>query len=203
MLQQVQRLAVPELTRVYGQYGLYLHPSPVSASPLSGNMIANMVALRRHGQAMSGQVRCADGELPFASGTLSLVYALFMLETSPEPAALLEEIARCLKPEGVLLLISLNPLSPARLRGRWSGALRKGVSDERLARDAGLELIRSQHLGPFWPSSRSAQAASSARNWFDRFRAARLLVLRHREAALTPLRKVAPAVSLRPGMSAG
>lgn len=202
-LEQVQRCAVPELTRVYGQYGLYLHASSDNALQLSGNLITNMVALRRAGRGLDGPVRCLDPELPFSSASLSLVYSLFMLETSPEPAALLAEIARCLQPEGVLLLISLNPWSPARLRGRWGSALRRGESDERLARDAGLELIRSQYLGPVWPSPATPSAAPVERRWFDGLRAARLLVLRRREAALTPLRKVAPAVSLRPGMSAG
>jgi SAM-dependent methyltransferase len=203
MLIQVQRMAIPELTRIYGQYGLYLRPTVDISPDLSGNMLANTIVLQRQGDALDGQLRCLDAELPFSSASLSLVYSLFMLENSPAPAELVQEIARCLKPEGVLLLIGFNAWSPARLSGRWGTGLRSGIADERLATAAGLEIVRRQYLGPFWPSAGSAQVDSSGSSWLDRFRAARLLVLRRRESALTPLRKVSAAVSLRPGMSAG
>lgn len=201
MLADVQRMATPELTRIYGQFGVYLRPSSDISTDLSGNMLANVISLHRHGKLLDGRLRCQDHQLPFGSCSLSLVYALFMLESSPRPAELMLEIARCLKPEGVLLLIGFNPWSPARLPGRWGVELRSGAADERLARSAGLELLRCQHLGPFWSSAANSDPRGSS--WLDRFRAARLLVLRRRESALTPLRKASPAVSLRPGMSAG
>lgn len=203
MLADIQRRAIPELTRVYGQYGLYLRPSAEISTELSGNMVGALINLRRQQGQMVGQLRCLDHELPLGSASLSLVYSLFMLETSARPAELMLEIARCLKPEGIVLLIGLNRWSPARLLGGVGQAFRRAASDERLARSAGLDLLRCQHLGPFWPSAQASKSNAAGNGWFDGFRAAHLLVLRRRESALTPLRKAIPAVSLRPGMSAG
>ena len=204
ILVEVQRMVIPELTRVFGQHGLYLRPSAGLSGDLSGNMLANVVSLYREDDALSGQFRCLDPELPISTASLSLVYSLFMLETSPEPGALLQEIARTLQPEGVVLLISLNPWSLVRLR--WllrSGRALGNSAVQGMARDAGLDVIRHQYLGPCRPGSDGAFAANRRIRWLDGFRAASLLVLRRREAGLTPLRKLSPAVSLRPGMSAG
>ena len=167
-------------------------------------MLGNVISLYRQGEALDGQLRCLDAELPVASSSQSLVYSLFMLESSPAPDALMHEIARVLKPEGVALLISLNPMGLARLR--WLLQPTRGFAGlavERLARDAGLEVSRRQYLGPFWPGEGSAITDIGGNRWQDRFRAANLVVLRRREAGLTPLRKASAAVSLRPGMSAG
>ena len=197
-------MAIPELTRVFGQYGLYLRPSPAFSTDLSGNMLANIISLTRDQGRLGGQLRCLDGELPIGTGSLSLVYALFMIETSPDPEGLMQEIARSLKPEGVALVISLNPWSLARLRWFAQPVRVAGSSTvERLARDAGLDVIRRQFIGPFWASATSAVPDGRGHGWLDGFRAASLMVLRRREAALTPLRKAASAVSLRPGMSVG
>ncbi len=143
-------------------------------------------------------------ELPVSTSSLSLVYSIFMLESSPEPGALLQEFARSLKPEGVALVISLNPWSLVRLR--WllgTGRVLANSAVERMARDAGLEVMRHQYLGPCRPGGGRQVAANRRVRWLDGFRAASLLVLRRREVGLTPLRKLSPAVSLRPGMSAG
>ncbi|MBP8098032.1 MAG: methyltransferase domain-containing protein [Arenimonas sp.] len=197
-------MVTPELTRVFGQHGLYLRPSAGLPSDLSGNMLANVVSLHRDEDALAGQFRCLDPELPISTASLSLVYSLFMLESSPEPEALIQEIARSLQPEGVALLISLNPWSP--VRWRWllrNGRVLSSSSVQRMARDAGLEVIRHQNLGPCRPGGGGSFAARRRIRWLDGFRTASLLVLRRREAGLTPLRKLSPAVSLRPGMSAG
>jgi SAM-dependent methyltransferase len=204
MLADVQRMATPELTRIFGQHGLYLRPSASLSGELSGNMLANVISLHRVRNAFGGQLQCLDAELPISSGSLSLVYSLFILESSADPEALMQEIARSLKPEGVALIASLNPWSPARLR--WLPRIGFGLatsSIERMAREAGLDLIRKQFLGPYWPTTSSSISDLGGNRWRDGFRAASLLVLRRREAGLTPLRKASPAVSLRPGMSAG
>ncbi|OGT55606.1 MAG: hypothetical protein A3E01_16665 [Gammaproteobacteria bacterium RIFCSPHIGHO2_12_FULL_63_22] len=197
-------MAIPELTRVFGLYGLYLRPSSEIAPELSGNMLSHVVSLYRSGQGLAGQVRCRDAELPIENSSLSLVYALFVLESSADPEALMHEIARVLKPEGVALVISLNPWSLARLR--WWSPHSRGTPVsyvERLAGDAGLDPVRCRHIGPFWPNAKAALTAEAGDSWLDGFRVANLLVLRRREAGLTPLRRSHAAVSLRPGMSAG
>jgi SAM-dependent methyltransferase len=203
MLADVQRDALPEMTRVFGQHGLYLRPSDAIPGDLSGNMLARVVSLWRSGSGFSGEFSCADPEIPIASASLSLVYALFVVEGAPSPAILLHEFARMLKPEGVVLVLSLNPWSPAQFRWLKPPASSSSNRLERLAHEAGLEVVRRQFLGPFWPVGRPASIDPPQRGLADAFRAARLTVMRRREAALTPLRKAAAPVSLRPGMSAG
>jgi SAM-dependent methyltransferase len=203
MVADVQRGAIPEMTRVFGQHGLYLRPSSVIPADLSGNMQASILSLYRDQAGLGGQLRCLDVELPISTGSLSLVYGLFILEGSPDPAGLLQEIARSLKSEGIALIISLNPWSPTQLRWFKSPGSTSGAWVEKLATDAGLEVVRRQFLGPFWPSASAPITDRGGSGWLDGFRAASLTVLRRREAALTPLRKAASAVSLRPGMSAG
>lgn len=198
LVADVQRMAIPELTRIFGQYGLYLRPSAEMPAELSGNMLGRVISVHRAPRGFDGQVRCADAELPVASGSLSLVYSLFCLETSPDPAQLVAEIARVLKPEGVAMLICANPWSLAR-RGPAMGVARA----ERLGREAGLDRVRCHCIGPYWPRIEGAVGGQAGSRWFDGFRAATLLVLRRREAGLTPLRKSPAAVGLRPGMSAG
>src|SRR5688572_4528681 len=89
MVHEVQRQAVPELTRVYGASGLFLRPSTVVPASLSGNLLGGVVSLVRDGEGFAGDLACRDEALPVASGTLALVYALFVFETSPAPEALL------------------------------------------------------------------------------------------------------------------
>ena len=204
MLAEVQCMAIPELTRVFGQIGLYLRPSRSIAPELSGNMLGTVVSLNHGPGGLEGPVRCLDHALPITSASLSLVYGLFALESSPEPELLVQEIARVLKPEAFALLVGFNPWGAARLQWRLRGA-RAGIHAQvdRLARDAGLELVRRHSLGPVWPRAVRAQAQDARPRWFDRFRVAELVVLRRRDIALTPLRKSMPAVSLRPGMSTG
>jgi len=203
MLADVQRDALPEMTRVFGQHGLYLRPSESISSDLSGNMLGRVVSLWRAGEGFRGELACVDPEIPIASSSLSLIYALFVVEGAPSPAVLLHEFARMLKPEGVVLVLSLNPWSPAQLRWLKPPASSSSNRLERLAQEAGLEIVRRQFLGPFWPGGRPVAYDPRHRGLADAFRAGRLTVLRRREAALTPLRKAAAPVSLRPGMSAG
>lgn len=203
LLADVQRDALPEMTRVFGQNGLYLRPSDSIGAELSGNMQGSIVSLWREGQGFQGDLRCLDGEIPLAGSSLSLVYALFVLEDAPNPSLLLHEFARMLKPEGTILVLSLNPWSPAQFRWLKPPASFSSHRLERMAQDAGLDVVRRQFLGPYWPVPRTVATDPRRRGLLDGFRAVRLTVLRRREAALTPLRKPAAAVSLRPGMSAG
>ena len=204
LVADVQRMAIPEITRIFGQNGLYLRPSPDLPPDLSGNMLGRVVSLHRAHEGFDGQLRCLDAELPIAGGCLSLVYALFVLETSPDPALLMQEIARALKPEGMAVVISVNPWSPARLRWPARGARAMALARiERLGREAGLERVRGQRVGPCWPRLDAAVGGPPGRSWLDGFRAANLLVLCRREHGMTPLRKAHSAVGLRPGISAG
>lgn len=200
MLVDVQRTAIPELTRVFGHSGLYLRPLADIAPELSGNMLAQVVSLHRIDKGFSGQVQCGDGELPFASESQSLVYACFVLETSPAPLALLAEFRRVLKPEGVAMVFGLNPWSPCVFRhGRAGAHLHSVGTSDQMARECGFSPMTRQFLGP----CRLGGVSRMGVGWGDTLRPAYLLVLRRRDAPLTPLRKPASAASLRPGISLG
>ena len=204
MLHEVQRQAIPELTRVFGQTGLYLRPTAALPPVLSGNMLGNVVSVHRGADGFQGDLACRDDQLPICTGCVSLVYGLFVLETSASPGALLEEIARVLKPEGVAIVLTLNPWSPARLRWGFRGLAAQDparVVDD--LRAVGLEVQRRRCIGPLWSSAPAVDLAVRGRDhpWAG-LRMASLVVARRRDPAMTPLR-ASPALKFNPGMSAG
>jgi SAM-dependent methyltransferase len=205
LIAEVQRQVVPELTRVFGHSGLYLRPTAAIAPSLSGNMLAGVLSLYRDGDGLGGDLRCGDEALPIADASLALVYALFVFETSPAPEALLAEIARVLKPEGVGLFVGLNPWSLLRLR--WAGHGLTSAAPGSFAtqvRDAGLEVQRRRFVGPLWsPPDRLDLTARPHDGPQARLRMAHLTVARRRDPGLTPLRAGPAVVGFRPGISTG
>lgn len=205
LLHEAQRQAIPELTRVFGHSGLYLRSVDAAPAELSGNMLASLISLYRNEQGFAGDFHCLDEAVPLASASLALVYAAFVLETSAAPRELLAEIARVLKPEGQLMLLSLNPWGPARLRWGWRRlrsqspmALADGV------REVGLEIIRERYLGPVWSADTSFDVSRlPIQDLLARTRVAHLLVARRRDPGMTPLRKPVAAFALRPGVRTG
>lgn len=196
---------IPDLTRVFGHTGLYLRPTEAQLPLLSGNLLANVVSLHRNADGFGGELQCADDHLPFPDGSLALVYALFVFETSPDPSALLREVARVLKPEGVALLVCLNPSGLARLRWMTRGlrcAGRAEFAGEVTA--VGLDVQRRRCLGPYWSADNVVDPAPRVQDGIlSRLRVASLVVARRRDPGVTPLRAISPALKLRPGMSAG
>ncbi len=205
LLREVQRQAIPDLTRVFGHAGLYLRPTAALEPGLPGNRLSRVLSLHRRGDAFSGAVACDDARLPLASGSLSLVYALFVFESSPDPQALMSELARVLKPDGAALLLTLNPWGPSRLRWAFKGM--KGFDPGLFASHvaaAGLEVQRRRYLGPIWSAARATDLdPAPSTGLAARLRMASLVVARRRDPGLTPLRAIAPVLKFRPGMSAG
>ena len=205
LLREVQRQAIPDLTRVFGHAGLYLRPTAALEPVLPGNGLARVLSLHRRGDGFSGAVACDDARLPLASGSLSLVYALFVFESSPDPRALMSELARVLKPDGAALLLTLNPWGPSRLRWAFKGM--KGFDPGLFAGHvaaAGLEVQRRRYLGPIWSAARATDLdPAPSTGLAARLRMASLVVARRRDPGLTPLRAIAPVLKFRPGMSAG
>jgi len=168
-------------------------------------MLARVLSLHRAGLALDGVLRCEDAELPIASDSLALVYALFPFESARDPAALMQEISRVLKPDGIALLFSLNPWSPTRLRWLFQvGSPMGGSAMAALAGEAGMDLVRRRHLGPCWANG-EGMASTDGRGLrlFDPLRAVSLVVVRRHDIPMTLQRKPMPAVTLQPGMSAG
>lgn len=205
LLREVQRQATPELTRVFGHAGLYLRPTAALDPGLPGNLLASVLSLHRQGSALGGALACDDVRLPLASGSLSLVYALFVFESSPDPQALMAEVARVLKPDGVAMFITLNPWGPARLRWAFKGMT--GFDPAEFAghvRASGLEVQRRRYLGPIWSAARAFDLdPPRGGDLAARLRMASLVVARRRDPGLTPLRASLPSLKFRPGMSAG
>jgi len=205
LMQQFQRQAIPEITRVFGHSGLYLSPNKAYPDELSGNMLAQVLSLHRDSAGFAGVVRCDDAQLPIASESLSLVYGLCVLETSPNPEVLFEEMVRCLKPEGVLLLLGLNPISPTRLR--WQAKGIKPIAKSTLTRfcaNHSLEISKLSQIGPMWlrPQEKAAKYRAKP-GLMNIFYAGHILVAKRRVAGLTPLRKTSKAYNLNPGVSPG
>lgn len=205
LVQQVQRQTIPELTRVFGHTGLYLRPGPGSAGTLSGNMLARVISLHRQGRGYAGDLQCVDGEFPVATASLSLVYALFVLETSADPQALLSEMARMLKPEGTAVILGLNPRAPFRLR--WSFAGLDAIAPSTLAgqlRQHGLEVSRQRSVGPVWKTRASEEAfGQQGSAVLAPIRAATLTVARRRDPGLNFIRQSSPGIRLQTGVSTG
>jgi hypothetical protein len=205
LLREVQRQAVPDLTRVFGHSGLYLRPTAALEPGLPGNLLASVLSLHRAGRGFTGALACDDARLPIASGSLSLVYALFVFESSPDPAALMAEVARVLKPDGVAMFLTLNPWGPARLRWAFKGM--RGFDPGLFAgqvRAAGLDVQRRRYVGPIWSVARAIDLDTAPGGGLaTRLRMASLVVARRRDPGMTPLRTSAPALNFRPGMSAG
>lgn len=205
LLREVQRQAIPDLTRVFGHTGLYLRPTAALEPGLPGNMLASVLSLHRDRDAFGGALACDDARLPLASGSLSLVYALFVFESSPDPQALMAEVARVLKPEGSAIFLTLNPWGPSRLRWAFKGM--KGFDPALFAGQvgaAGLEVQRRRYIGPIWSPARATDLEPARSTGLAaRLRMASLVVARRRDPGLTPLRASAPALKFRPGMSAG
>ena len=158
----VQRMAIPELTRIFGQYGLYLRPSPDMPESLSGNMLGRVISLHRTESGFGGQLHCADAQLPIAGGCLSLVYALFVIESSPDPAMLMQEIARALKPEGIALVVSVNPWSSARPGSSGCAAITWGRCGRAWRRPSAAERMRAGWTGSARPACWCCAGASQA-----------------------------------------
>lgn len=194
MLAALPLQLAPELARVFGSHGVWLRACEQATASLPTHALAELLELYRDQDHFAGVVRCDDRALPIGSGTQSLVFAAFVLETSPAPAALLAEFSRLLRPEGVLLLLTLNPWSLFRLQSQWPHAgVRASSVWARQVRATGLEVERQRFLGPCWPPAQEAVLKGS-NGWLPALRLARLTVARRREAGVTPLRWASPGL---------
>ena len=171
----------PWLWPLCGHNALVLQPC-AKGLPLPSLQCAPVYELQRANGRFYGDIIAEDARLPMGNECMALVLAAFVLETAIDPAALIAECERVLVPEGHFAVLTLNPFSPTRLSGVWSGMhLETSSGWSAMLGDAGLELLRHERLGKARP-----QALCSVN----------FMLLRKRKAALTPLRKNAAAVAL-------
>lgn len=207
LLQAEQRALIPAITSVFGRSGLYLRPNASAPRELSGNMLLSVLRLHGDGNRYLGDLECEGLRLPLADDSMSLVYALHAFDTCADVAGLAAEVARVLAPEGVAVVVGLNPWSPWLLRWagrgpRWQGAA--GLRAQLAAQ--GLEVYRRNGVGPVLPLSPVAgNGDRDGRDWLARLRAGYALLARKRRSGMTPLplSPAHPALALKPFAPAG
>lgn len=206
LLRAEQRALLPILASCFGKAALYLRPGEGVAPGLSGHMTLSLMSLYAGGEGFEGDLRCASDALPLADDSVQLVYALHVAELAEQPQAMLCELARVLAPEGLLVLLALNPASPFRLR--WGGRVRGTATALRWRQrllQAGLEPVRQLSVGPVlpWSGQEREREAAPAIDLAAPLRAARALVARKRRPGMTPLparrRQVPFAAAAGPG----
>lgn len=172
--------SVPRLCHLAGHNALILQPCASPSPPLPFH---SLIGLQRADAGFSGDFHAEDAALPLANDCLALVFAAFVLESSPSPEALLGEFERILLADGHLALLALNPLSPMRLGGGWRGlALRGAGRLVRMLQTAGFELLDRGSIGE---KHRPAT-----------LRSVNFVLARKRRMPLTPLRPHRRAVAL-------
>jgi SAM-dependent methyltransferase len=187
--ERFQQASVSEVARVYGHAGIFLRPCEQASSVLSGSMVSQLLTLHRVNRHFEGAFSAKDVQLPIADESVSLVYALCVLETSAHPDVLIEELSRCLKPEGVLIVVSLNGFSAGRLR--WAGQGLSPLSGrylEACCRKNSLEVIKQNLIVPLYGQMKTPPRQPRL-GLLTPFYAGRILVAKRRTAGLTPLRK--------------
>lgn len=177
------RRAGPLLEHLAGHNALILLPC-TQGLPIPALRFRSLYRLERADARLYGDFRADDACLPLANDCLALVYAAFVLESSPDPEALVNEFERLLVAEGHLAVLALNPFSPARLDGKWRGLQLHGTLHwAHVLKRAGFELLLSESLGE---SYRPGVLCS-----------VNFLLARKRKTALTPIRKHASAALIR------
>jgi SAM-dependent methyltransferase len=190
LLREEQRQALPVLAACYGQVGLYLRGSQAAPAELQGSMLQTMVKLHLVRGEVRGELQCRADELPLLRESVDLIYLLHAFETRLAAAPLLAEAERALTPEGALLMVALNPLSP--WRARWAPAGVRAVTAHAARewlRDAGFEITQERGLGPVLPWLDDGPHKNiEGHDPFAALRAGYLLLARKRRAGITPLR---------------
>ena len=199
------RQASPHMARVFGRWALHLRPSSGAQGVLTGHRVNRLLSLARSGDHLSGDVLCRDPLLPVADASMALIVAQHVLETTDRPEQLIASLVRILEPEGTLMILLLNPLSPARLHWRGLGLRVPGaVKVCRWLLDHELQVDWRSGLGPLWSPPRAVDPDLSIRHRvLDRFRFAQLIVARKHQAGLTPIRPGRRALRLDSGVRAG
>lgn len=183
-----------------GQAWLRLLPDLAWPLPDSVGRFSGVWSLAPGSGGWHGAWRAEARILPLASGSVSRLDLRFVLESAPDPRALLAESARVLCADGRLLVLGLNPLGLARLR--WAGHGLRALRPRTVAgflRAEGLEILATRSLGPRWRARVDAGGASAAGG---PGRVAWAVLATRRDVGLTPLRRAPAAWRGSPGVPA-
>jgi hypothetical protein len=205
LVRRCLRDAAPEVARFSGRYGLFVDPHADERFVATAPNLHTQLHLQRSAGGYVGDLQCSESAIPIVDESLALIVLTCAFEAARDPVGLAAECARMLEPEGTLLVLGLNPWSPAHLRWMlgglrvWSpeatGALLSGL---------GLEIVGWQFLGARWSAGKTATidvAGKSGRG--SLLRSGFLLEARRRDPGLTPIRAKARGLRLGQRTSAG
>ena len=205
LLQRCHRDAAPDVARSSGRYGLFVEPHLEDGYAFSSPNLHTCLHLQRDGDSFDGDLRCSESAIPLADESLALIFTACAFEAARDAFGLAAECARLLEPEGTLLVLGLNPWSPAHLRWMFGG-LRVWSPDalRALLTGLGLEIMGCRYLGARWSASEMAAvdvgavqiAGSPLRSGF-------LLEARRRDPGMTPLRAQSSGMRFGSGARAG
>jgi SAM-dependent methyltransferase len=205
LLRRCHRDATPDVARSSGRYGLFLRPHADDGYAIAAPNLHTRLQLQRDGDGFTGDLRCSESAIPLADDSIALIFMACAFEAARDAVGLAAECARLLEPEGTLLVLGLNPWSPAHLRWMFGGlhvwspdALRA------LLTGLGLEIMGCRYLGARWSATTiSALDVGGSQRAGSMLRSGFLLEARRRDPGMTPLRAQSAKVRFGAGARAG
>lgn len=182
----------PILSGAYGNYGLSLRPRQ-DVVALPPHLLGKIVELDVDEDGfLSGAVRCAPWQLPFASESFKLLIVQHALEQIADADACIAELARVLAPEGIALMLGFNPLGTWRpwlmRRGRGLRLRSAQACKSLLAREQ-IDTLQVRFPGLLWPrAGATTDPEMTSHSPLARFGSSWLLIARKRRSTLTPVR---------------
>ncbi len=205
LLARCQRDAAPDVARSSGRYGLFLQPHADPGFAFAAPNLHTCLQLQREGDGFAGDLRCSEAAIPLADESLALVFMACAFEAARDAVGLAAECARLLEPEGTMLVLGLNPWSPAHLRWMFGG-LRIWSPDATgaLLTGLGLEIMGCRYLGARWSAAAvPALDVGMSQTPGSPLRSGFLLEARRRDPGMTPLRVKPAGLRFGSGARAG
>ncbi len=177
-------LLVPLLERHGGASALRLLPCDSAPRWPAGAKTRQLTCLLRDREGWHGDLRGAAGNLPLRGDSMDAILAWHVLADAPERELLAAELLRVLTPEGVLVVVELDPWSLCRTAWARHGPTAWPASAAvRHLQNFGFDLLARDDLGARWSRGKSQ---ATPRHFADLplpARASYALSFRKREAA--------------------
>lgn len=183
---------------------MFVYPQPLIDQRFTTDNLHTVLHLYRSRDRFDGDLRCTESALPFAEDSFALIFLGCAFELARDPVGLAAECARLLEPEGTLLVLGLNPWSPAHLRWMFRGLRNWSPEALRpLLTGLGMEVMGVRYLGGLWSGGDDTLHTADAQGTGSPLHCGFLLEARRRDPGLTPLRATPQRVALGSGAHAG